>query len=188
MIMEMTEGTYILLNHIEMKEKQVKRKNRFFKIYQTFILILCAISVILFMAWYIPEILVNESTSGWITSCKNIAHSLMSLLIYILGLLFTGHIITILVRFIFSKQHSFIWLLEKQAVPLIAPIITVLFIKLFSGQLDGWFSDMIVGIFSGVVSSIIVLILDRKHILADTLTKRFAWEYADDDSSADKLE
>ena len=176
------------LNHIEMKEKQVKRKNRFFKIYQTFILILCAISVILFMAWYIPVNLVNESTSGWVTSCKNIAHSLMSLLIYILGLLFTGHIITILVRFIFSKQHSFMWLIEKQAVPLIAPIITVLFIKLFSGQLDGRISDMIIGVCSGVVSSIIVLILDRKHILADTLTKKFAWEYVDEDSCADKLE
>jgi len=167
------------------KQGKQKGKSKLFIIYQDFILVLCLITFLSFGLWMILNNFPTLFKGEWVVSIKDIAYPLLQLLTCVLGLLCIAHLMVLLLRFILTKGHSFIWLVGQQIIPLVFPLIVVSLIKLFSGQFDDKLDDVIVGVVSGLMSSVIVLILDRKHLLVYNILKHVAWEFVDSDGTGE---
>lgn len=165
------------------KQGKQKGKSKLFIIYQDFILVLCLITFLSFGLWMILNNFPTLFKGEWVVSIKNNAYLLLQLLTCVLGLLCIAHLMVLLLRFILTKGHSFIWLVGQQILPLVFPLIVVSLIKLFCGQFDDKLDDVIVGVVSGLMSSVIVLILDRKHLLVCNILKHVAWEFVDSDGT-----
>ena len=155
--------------------------SRLYIIYRDIVLVLCAMTSLIFLVWYMLNCFPRLFNSETAVAVRECAHSLVAILLLFLFLLVVGHLSILLYR-MKNTKHSFVWLVQQQAIALFAPILLAVLIKLFSGNLDNELKDMMVGVCSGIVSSIIILVMDRKHHLADNIIKHIAWEYTEGDA------
>lgn len=153
------------------------RKFSFFKIYTGFIISLTGIALLSFAVGAILEIFNSSSNLDTIIS---IAHSIVEITGSVLAIFCTIHILVILIRSVLPKsEHSFIWFLFHQAFPLVVPLISFVFIRIFWGAEIFDIMELLCGILAGLVSSILVLIMDRRHNLAEEVLRFVAPEYSE---------
>ena len=106
----------------------------------------------------------------------SINNSLLKMLRGILGLACVIHVITLLLVSL-KGEHSFLWLIIQQYRPLAVSILVAFMITVIQQGDDTVFESLLIGIASGVISSIIVLIMDRKNTLVDNVLKHSIPEY-----------
>ena len=159
------------------------KKTFLFRIYQWVVVLLTAIALLSFVVYYVAEQFPNMSVENrpWLSSL----HSVVRLIGRILALCCTGHVLILVWKHLCSKpKHSFVWHVKQELVPLVFPIVAYLIISAYSGTLEFGFSDLFCGILGGIISSIIVLIMDRKHTLAEAFIKAVAPEFQETGSKA----
>lgn len=142
-------------------------------------------ALLLFLVAYCADLFLRfkggvSSSLSWVSSI----YSILSIEGEVLALFLTGHIITILIRTLRSqKRRSFIWIVYQEAIPLVIPLMVFGMINCLHGSLNLHFSELLVGIIGGVISSIIVLVLNRKNNLPDCILRALAPEFLEDNDS-----
>lgn len=153
----------------------VMKKKCIYNLYQWFIVIL---TIIAFMSFALGIILEQFQLSSKINLFVLDLHLIVKMIGCILALCCSVHILVLFFQSVLSKQkHSFIWLLLHQAIPLFLPICLYMVISAIWGRLDINLSEILCGVFSGVASSILVLVLDRRQRLVQKVLSWTAPEY-----------
>ena len=161
------------------KKKHVPPKRGYFWLYQVFVLMASLLAIILYsFNWFTSEALgISSERMMGIPSVLKSA----SLIIFYSELYLA--VVCVLAIFIYSicSRHSVIWALGKLCIPVVAPLGVFLWFRLLSGDLYNALSEVIIGVVSGIISSVIVVVLDRKHSLANKVLKYAAPEYLEED-------
>lgn len=150
--------------------------SKFFSIYEKIVLIASFLYIFLFFLYFSLSIIPDSWQVHWVEELKGFTQSLSSLISSIICFLLICHIMIILIKSIINKQ-SFIWLISREWFPIFLPIVMISFIKLLSGQFNDKIPEVLVGICSGLISSVIVILLDRNHKLAENVLKYTAPEF-----------
>lgn len=143
---------------------------KFFSIYQKIVLIATLLYILLFMFFFILSNLPDSCQAQWVEELKCSTESLSSIISSIICALLGCHIVIIIIKSFITK-NSFFGLIKREWLPFFLPIVSISFIKLLSGQFNDKIPDVLVGICSGLISSLIVIVLDRNHELAETVLK-----------------
>lgn len=159
-------------------------KNSIYNIYLKFILILSFLFILFRIPSYIhANIKLIWSCIGewsWALCLLNIAEMLRA----ILFMCVTAHIVVLLIKMLTKKgEHSFIWLIWQEGAAIIVPILAVGFMRFFENFAYERAVEVFWGIVAGVISSLIVLILNRNKNLVEKLLQSFAPEFSENAKS-----
>ena len=150
---------------------------KFYKGYQNCILVICIITILLFGFWAILNSLTEVGhTTDTIQNLMGISNSILKINLLLLCFACVTHIM-VLLTISFKGKNSFLGLVIQQALPLVLPTLLAFVITSIQQKDDAVLKDLLTGIASGVISSIIILMLDRNHTLAVKVMKYLIPEY-----------
>lgn len=161
------------------EKKRVSPKRGFFWFYQSFVLIAALLAIVLYsFSWFTSEApgISSERMIGIASILKSGA-----LIIFYSEFCLAIVYIPVILIYCYCTKQSFFWVFGKLCVPIVAPIGVFLWFRLLSGDLYNALSDVIIGCVSGIISSVVVVVLDRKHSLAEKVLKYAAPEYLEED-------
>ena len=141
---------------------------------------LSSITVLLFGIVFtynlLPAKLRPLSMEGLVTFIHSIANTISGIFFW----LFLIHLWILTIRS-FSGKHSIVWLISRQALQLFTPLFMVVLISFLNGDPFEGMSSIIIGVASGVISSLIVLFWNRDEQLIKSVLSRIAPDLLKDD-------
>ena len=142
-------------------------KSRLFNIYCIIVLALNIIALFCSVCGCLIETF--PSSDRMVTISHNL-HNITHIIGCILALSCTIHLSIIFFQSVLrNNRHSFMWLLIKQGRPIIVSIIFFIIIGVLAGNSFIRSGELISGVLSGMISSVLVLLLDHNHTLASKI-------------------
>ena len=147
-------------------------KTKFVKIYESICLVCSIVALALFAIWYIPYELFGGSVSGSFYEFAETCDSLSKLLCVILSCASIVVLISLLPVSFFNK-HSYLWTLKPWFISIVFPFVVYSFICVIRGEWNDSISGFVVGVISGVVASIIILVMNRNNDLSERVARKW---------------
>lgn len=146
-------------------------KTKFEKLYFYFLFIFSTIAIVLFSFVFLCRVLPTKLTPTGLDGIVSYIQSLSGIINAVFLILFVCPLFIMMLCSVFGK-HSIGWHIKRFALLLFIPLYTLFMINVLNANID--MMSLFVGVVSGVISAVIVLVLDRNNDLVKSLLRVYA--------------